>query len=186
MQGADLVGHDTWDPLQGAEPLPVPCSTVRGEQEVRHVPVSSQNLGGPVGERLAEACSGLQALSLGATEAGGGADLDAFDGGAGLDRQAVAHSVDGHLAHGGLAGPDGGHGVHSPPEVNPADEVSPVDGDELSESRRVLVVIGGGKILQGNLELLTQRRTGVKTETAGREGEESPLTQAYRNMETRW
>lgn len=58
--------------------------------------------------------------------------------------------------------------MHSTPEVDPADEVSPVYGDELLESRGVLVVEGGGKILQGNFKLFTQWGAGVKTEAAGR------------------
>lgn len=104
-------------------------------------------------------------------EAGGCADTDAFDGRAGLHGQAVANGVDGHLAHGGLTGPDGGDGVHSTPELDPANKVSPIDRDELSESRDVLVVVGGGKVLQGNFKLFTQWRAGVKTEAGGKNRE---------------
>lgn len=43
-------------------------------------------------------------------------------------------------------------------KVDPADEVRPVDGDELAEGGGVLVVEGGWKALQGGLELLTQWR----------------------------
>lgn len=168
MQGADLVGHHTWEPPQGFEPLIVPCGTVGVEQDVPHIPVPSHNPGGPVGESLAEGCSSLQALALFVAEASCPVDADTFDGHAGLDGQAVADSVDRHLAHGGLAGPDGGDGVHSTSEVNPADKVGPIDGDELLESC-VLVAVGGGKVLQGNLKLLTQWRAGVKTKAAGKE-----------------
>lgn len=166
MQGADLVGHHARDPLQGCEPLLVARGAVGGEQDVPHIPVSSQDLGGAVGEGLAEGRTGLQHLALVAAEARGGADGDALDGRTGLHGQAVAHGVDGHLAHGSLAGPNGGDGVHSTPEVDPADEVSPVHGDELPEGGGVLVV-GGGEILQGDFKLFTQRGAGVKTEAAG-------------------
>lgn len=102
-------------------------------------------------------------------EFGGCTRGDAFDGDAGLHRQTVADGVDGQLAHGSLAGPDGCDGVHSTPKLNPADKVSPIDRDELFEGCGVLVVEGGGKIFQGILKFLTDWRVGVKTKTEGKE-----------------
>lgn len=91
-----------------------------------------------------------------------------MDRGTGLNRQAVLDGVHGQSAHGGPAGLDGGGGVHAAAQVNPANEVCPVDGDELSVGGGVLVVIGAGQVLQGLLKLCAQRGGGVETETEGR------------------
>lgn len=175
MEGSELEGHHTRDPLQRAEPLLVAGGTVWGEQDVAHVPIPSHHLGGAVGEGLAKGGPRFQALALGFAKAGGCADADTLDAPAGLHRQTVADRLDGHLLHGGLAGPDGRDGVNLTAEMDPAYEVRPVDGDELLEGRGVLVVVGGRKVLQGDLELLTQRRARVKAEAGGKQSSDQGL-----------
>lgn len=41
-------------------------------------------------------------------------------------------------------------------KMDPADEVRPIDSNKLAEGGGVLVIKGGRKVLQGDLELLTQ------------------------------
>lgn len=131
VQGADLVGHHTWEHLQGSEPLLVRCNSIGSEEDVVQACVSSMNLSVPVREGLAEAGASFKTLALGATELGGSTSRDACYGGGGLYRKTGTDCVDGQLAHSSLTGPDSCDGVHSAPELNSADEVGPVHGDEL-------------------------------------------------------
>lgn len=164
VHGADLVRHQTRDLLQRDQPLLKARSSAWFEENVSNAFISPQNLGGSVGERLLERCSVFQTLALVPAEPGSGADGHPLDVCFRLHGQTVADRVDGHLTHGGLAGPYGRHGVYPTPQVDSTDEVSSVDGDEVREGRGVPVVVCGGEVLQGHLQLFTERRPRVKTE----------------------
>lgn len=164
VQRADLVRHQTRDPLQRDEPLLKARSSGWFEENVSNAVISPQNLSGSVGESLLERYSVFQTFAFVPAEPGSGTDGDSFDVCFCLHGQTVADRVDGHLTHGGLASPYGRHGVYATPQVDSTDEVSSVDGDELRESRGVPEVVCGGEVLQGHLELFTKRRPRVKTE----------------------
>lgn len=132
VQGADLVPHQTRDPLQRGQPLLKSPGPIGLEENVSNV-ISSQDIGGSVREGLPERCPGLQTFALGLAELGGSTDRHPLNGRICLHRQTVADGVDRHLTHGGLARPNGRHGVDPTPQVDPADEVSSIDRDELCE-----------------------------------------------------